>query len=293
MLGILDVTSDTIFASILGAVISAVIAIIVAGIFGERAAINFSIKYTTKREHDRSLVGAPLDEIIREASRFDMAMTVEFSLFGNGELRFNQLPTLERGQKRETTEKDLLITHLETGFPETFNHLREFRALYNSDSKSIETVSNEMLNWLKEPSLLPPYSPKKSMQTEWCNYEQAVSIFVSEAFQEWQREREITRRPSVRSQTEGLVTYYTVEWQNQIAHTSASPSAEKMRERLDALIGSKFHDSLIAIFSDNLLLKEKGETVEKELTILKVKVNAGVPLDGSCSAGQEAVPRFE
>jgi hypothetical protein len=293
LIGVLDITTDTILATIVGAVISAVVSIVVAGFFGERAATNFSIRYRTKREHDRSLVVAPLEEIIGELGGFEGAMSVGVNWFKDGVLQVNVLTRLEKGEKRETTEKDLLITHLETGYPEIFNHLKDFREQYNANSKSIATISNEVWNWLKEPALLPPYSIKKSMQTEYCNYEQSVSIFVNEAFQEWKREREITGRPVVKNQTERGTIYYTVEWQMQIAHTIDNPTAVKMRERLDGLVGSEFHDSLIAIFNDNLRLKEKSETIKRELQILRVKVNAGVPLEGSCSAGQEAKPRFE
>ncbi len=293
MIGVLDIATDALLATIVGGVISAGVSIIVAGIFGERAATKFSIKYGTKKEHDRSLVGAPTAEVIKEVEGFERAMSVGVNWLKDGELLFTLLPNLEKGQKRETTEKDLLITHLETGYSEVFNQLKEFRDQYNASSKTIASISYEMWTWIREPTILPPYSIKKSMQTEWCNYEQTISTFVSEAFGEWQREREISRHPLVRSQVEGSSTYYFVEWQTQLAHTLDNPTATKMRDRIDELVGSKFHDALIALYNENLSLKEKGAKIKEALEIIRVKVTAGVPLRGRCSAGQEADPKFE
>jgi hypothetical protein len=84
-----------------------------------------------------------------------------------------------------------------------------------------------------------------------------------------------------------------VTWEYQVARTTDEKKAEEIKNMLELLARSEYYDQLVDVFKENEGLSSLGKPVQEALEGLRIKVKAGVPLKGSCVAGQEAEPKFE
>jgi len=65
-----------ILAAIVSAILSAIVSILVAWFFGERAAVNLTIKEERRNKHHLSLVSEPLDSLIAELESYEQSVAI-------------------------------------------------------------------------------------------------------------------------------------------------------------------------------------------------------------------------
>lgn len=280
--------------TVIGGLITAIVSLYLSSRFGERAAANYSIKQGRKREHHLALLGPPADELIGEATddRRFYQINVDYSTRPPS-LNTRGLPELKTGQKRERTETDLLISHLETGYPDLFAKLKELRRRKNRATESVVKVAQEMAAQMLAAGIVPAQVFDGTQQPNWISPLVVAGDFVGISQARWQTNQNYNVQVRMNAIHDEQGDGWTVTWSYQIARTSDERTAAAIKDLLETTVKSEYYNRLVKIFEENKELPELGRPIQEALQVLRIKVQAGVPLRGSCVAGQEAEPRFE
>jgi hypothetical protein len=290
-----DLLSNPIVLAIITTLISIGGAALIARIYGERAAARVSLAYGAKRDHDHILTGATLDALENSISQYEQSIKPFVNL--------SRLPLkLERhwleedidgSTKRERNEEDLLISHLESGYPELFSELKRYRQHFNSITKRLLEIAEIIETRMKGENPFETYSPDKVNYVNWCNYPQAAADFLENSYRVWKYQERGRMAITVQQMNMGTMTAYSIQWIYNIALIQDNNAAQGFKNYLEQLASPEYNEMLIKVYDELASLEAEGAEVRGALDIIKTKNRLGVPLKGYCSAGREAEPRIE
>jgi hypothetical protein len=288
------VLSNPLVVTVIGGLITAAVSVYLSGRFGERAAANYSIKQGRKHDHHLALLAQPADELIAEATddRRFYQINVDYSTRPPS-LNTRGLPELKKGQKREMTETDLLISHLETGYPDLFTKLQELRRRKNHATDGVVKVAQQMAAKMLSAGIVPAQVFDGTKQPDWISPLVVASDFVGISQARWQTNQNYNVQVRLNAVHDEQGDGWSVTWSYQIARTSDERKATEIKTMLETTVKSEYYNRLVTIFEENKELPALGRPIQEALQVLRIKVQAGVPLKGSCAAGQEAEPKFE
>jgi hypothetical protein len=288
-----DILTNPLVVTVTGGLITAAVSVYLSGRFGERAAANYSIKQGRKRDHHLALLDKPADELIAEASDDRRFYNLGIDYYAKPRaISTRSLPDLVPGQKRERSETDFLISHLETGYPEIFSKLRELRQKRNQAVKDVVKVADEVSTQLTSAHILPSLVLGRVPQPDWIDPLVVACDFANISRAHWENET-YNKPPQMQRLHDQLGDGWTVSWEYQVARTSEERKAQEVKGMLELMAKSEHYDKLVEIFKKNEGLSSLGRPIQEALEGLRIKVKAGVPLKASCVAGQEAEPKFE
>jgi hypothetical protein len=289
-----DLISNPLFIAVAAGLVAIILSVGLSSRYAERTALNYSIRQGRKRDHQLALLDGPADELIRQIDDTRHCFQVKIDYFSQPvALWASTLPTVEKGQKREGTGTDLLITHLETGYPETFTKLITFTDEWNKHALGVLDTAKNMVKCMNDANLLPASHHDGSSPAEWCDYPQVGADFVTVCLERWEAGRVDLTDPWIEQVKDELGDGWVVIWKTVLARTSTSAKAEEVVKALELFSRSELNNRLVDIFKEKDSLASLGKPVADALDVLRIKVNAGVPLKGSCLAGQKAVPKIE
>ncbi len=288
-----DALTDPLFVTVTGGLVTAAVSVYLSGRFGERAAANYSIKQGRKRDHHLALLDKPADELLGEVGdrRRFYTLGVDYSSKPPS-ISTRTLPDLVPGQKRERSETDFLIAHLETGYPDEFSKLRELRQKRNQAVKNIMSIAKGVSDQVISARIVPSQVQGKGLQPDWIDPLVIACDFVNLSLAHWENQS-YNKAPQMQRLHDEQGDGWTVTWEYQVARTTDEKKAQEVKNALELFARSEYYDKLTEIFKVNEGLSSLGKAVQEVLEGLRIKVKAGVPLKGSCVAGQEAEPRFE
>jgi hypothetical protein len=288
-----DVLTNPFVVTLTGGLITAVVSVYLSGRFGERAAANYSIKQGRKRDHHLALLDKPADELITEAGDDRRFYNLGIDYYAKPRaINTRVFPDLEEGQKRERSETDFLISHLETGYADIFVKLKELRQKRNKAIREVAKIAQEMTNQVTSAQLLPSLVLGRAPQPDWIDPLVVAQDFANISRAHWENET-YNKPPIMQRIHDQLGDGWTVSWEYQVARTREENKALEIKNMLELMTRSEYYDRLVEVFKENEGLSSLGRPIQEALEGLRIKVKAGVPLKGSCVAGQEAEPKFE
>lgn len=289
-----DVVSNPLFVQVTSGLIAAVVSIALSVRFGERAAANYSLKQGRKREHHLALLEKPADELIQQCGNVRSCFQLRIGYFSKPiALEAQILPTLQGDQERALTETDFLASHLETGYPETFAKLKAFRDEWNRHALRVLVIAEETVKAMRADNFLPPRPYTGVPPQDWCDYLQVGLDLASVCYARWETGRQTLQEPRVQQVKDEAGEGWVVNWQFVIARTADQGKANKLAMALELGAMTEAKERLVDVFKERDSLTAMGKPIIEALEGLRVLVRAGVPLEGSCVAGQKAEPRFE
>jgi hypothetical protein len=288
-----DVVSNPLFVTVTGGLITAVVSVYLSGRFGERAAANYSIKQGRKRDHHLALLDKPADDLVNEVADDGRFYNLGIDYFSKPPaISTRTLPDLTPGQRRERTETDFLISHLETGYPDVFSKLGELRQKRNQAVMNLVKIARGVSDHFTSARILPSNVLGNPAEPDWINPLILACDFANISRAHWQNQS-YNKAPQLQPIHDQMGEGWIVTWEYQVARASDKKKAEEVKNMIELMARSEYYDQLGRLFRENEGLSSLGMPIQEVLEGLRIKVKAGVPLKGSCVAGQEAEPRFE
>lgn len=228
---------------------------------------------TIRREHALFLIGAPLDRLRQSIRPTDSGeilslWAVEPDLFKGYEMHFTELDSIEEG---------LILSHIRSGYPDLYSSLVEHEKLFNEIAKEIHQIYSVILFELKQS--LAPYpmewvtNPAMMMQA----FSGTVVNMIARNMQYYLKlDTTATAHPLIALNNQAIIS---IKDQNE---------AGKIFAIFNSLPKQPEFSHLRETWKKAQPLIQQYKSIYNQLERIRIFVNQGVELKGSCDAGIEA-----
>ncbi|MDH2902214.1 MAG: ATP-binding protein [archaeon] len=228
---------------------------------------------TIRREHALFLIGAPLDTL-RESIRTTDSGEI-LSLWAVQPDVFVTYST--HLTEPDTIEKGLLLSHIQSGYSDLYRSLVDYEKLFNEIAKEVHQIYSIIFSELKEVLAHHPI--------EWVSN----PATMMQAFS-WTVANTIARNIQYDLKLNTTATAYPLIALNNQAVISIKDQNEagKIFAIFTSLPNHREFSRLREMWKKAQPLMEQYKSINKELQRMRIFVNQGVELKGSCDAGIEA-----
>lgn len=240
----------------------------VANYRGEMAAAKYAQSETQRREHMRTLITNPINQL-------------RTYLYDINNILYNRHQNIDI-HKLKSPEAEFFYEHLNTGYPPLMQTICRYKESYNGIVDQVNSIyqkASDLLEqkWGDEPDFINMEPPLKSF------IDQVIAYFSDEVAQRLvnNTEPKLSSIYPTDSDTIMVGSSYIIIY---------SPiDRKKVVSDINLILeGSEVFGEIQKLWEESKPLSEVLIQINYELNLLRSLVYAGVPLKGSCIAGREA-----